>query len=420
MSREAYNDSDQSVQEPDGTDGQPKWRHTVYVIWTSQVIGMMGLAFVGPFLPLYVRELGITEESRVRFWAGLLAFAPSIMFVIFSPLWGWLADRYGRKLMLARAVFSGSMLLVLMGMVTNAYQLLALYFIQGMLTGMGSAALALVSSVTPSSRLGYAMGLMMTSSAVGFSVGPLLGGVTADYIGYRQTFYVAGGLLFLSGVLLVIGTHENFTRPSKETLKANGDLRSVAGRRGFPMILLILFMLNLGGSIAWPIFPLFVEQALSVGASRAASMTGLIMSIGAMVFALSAAIVGRISDRIGHKKVLTFSTLISGLFALPYAVVANVGQTIGLQALLEASSGGTWPAINAIIAKMSPRDAHGRAYGITFAATTLGGSLGSLLGGFVASALGLRLPFVIMGAMLVITSGVVAFALREGEDARTA
>jgi len=419
MSPEAYNDSDQTVQKPDGTDGQPKWRRTVYVIWISQVIGMMGLAFVAPFLPLYVRELGITEESRVRFWAGLLAFAPSSMFVIFGPLWGWLADRYGRKLMLARAVFSGSVLMVLMGMVTNAYQLLALCFIQGMLTGMGSAALALVASITPSSRVGYTMGLMITSSAVGFSVGPLLGGVMADYMGYRQTFYIAGGLLFLSGVLLVIGTHENFTRPSKETLKANGDLRSVAGRRGFPMVLLILFVLNLGGSIAWPIFPLFVEQALSVGSSRAASMTGLIMGIGCMAYALSATIVGRISDGIGHKKVLAFSMLISGLLALPYAVITNVGQAIGLQSLFDASSGGIGPAVNAIVARMSPRDAHGRAYGITFAASTLGGSLGPLLGGLVASALGLRLPFVIMGAMLVITSGVVAFALKEGEGART-
>lgn len=137
------------------------------------------------------------------------------------------------------------------------------------------------------------------------------------------------------------------------------------------------------------------------------------------MYALSAAIVGRISDRIGHKKVLTFSTLISCLFALPYAVITNVGQAIGLHALFEASAGGMGPAANAIIAKMSPRDAHGRAYGITFAASTLGGSLGSLLGGFLASALDLRLPFVIMGAVFVITSGVVAFALKEGEDART-
>ena len=419
MSPEAYNDSGQAVPWPDGTEGQPKWRSTVYVVWMSQVIGMMGFAFVAPFLPLYVRELGITGESRVRIWAGLLAFAPGIMLTVFSPLWGWLADRYGRKLMLTRAVFSGSVLLALMGTVANAYQLLALRFIQGMLTGTMSAASALVASVTPSSRMGYSMGLMETSVLVGFSVGPLLGGAAADYMGYRQTFYVAGGLLFLSGVLLMIGARENFIRPSKEVLEANGDLRSVAGKPGFGIVLAILFMINVGYGIAWPIFPLFVEQVLSVGSSRAASMTGLILSVGGMVAACSAVIVGRISDRIGHKKVLTFSTLASGLFSLPHAVITTVGQALGVRALLGASAGGMGPAINAIVARMSPRDAHGRAYGISFAAATLGGSIGPLVGGFVASSLGLRLPFVIMGAMLVITSGVVALAFKEEEDART-
>jgi len=419
MSPDTHNDSDQAAPRPDGTDGQPKWRSTVYVVWISQVIGQMGFAFAVPFLPLYVRELGITEESRVRIWAGLLAFAPGIMLAVFTPLWGWLADRYGRKLMLARAVFSGAVLLTLMGMVTNAHQLLALHFIQGMLTGTTSATLALVASITPSSQMGYSMGLMETTGFVGYSVGPLLGGAAADYMGYRQAFYMAGGLLFLSGILLIIGARENFIRPSKEALKANGDLRSVAGKPGFGIVLAILFMINVGYGIAWPIFPLFVEQALSVGSSRAASMTGLILGVGGMVAACSAVIVGRISDRIGHKKVLTFSTLASGLFSIPHAVITTVGQALGVRALFGASAGGTGPAINAIVARMSPRDARGRAYGISFAATTLGGSIGPLVGGFVASALGLRLPFVIMGAMLVITSGVVAFVLREGEDART-
>ena len=352
MSPDVHNDPDQDVQRPDGTDGQPKWRRTVYVVWISQVIGQMGFAFVVPFLPLYVRELGITEESRVRIWAGLLAFAPGIMFTVFTPLWGWLADRYGRKLMLARAVFSGSVLLALMGTVANAYQLLALNFILGMLTGTTPATSALVASVTPSAQMGYSMGLMETTGLVGYSVGPLLGGLAADYMGYRQTFYMAGGLLFLSGIVLMIGARENFIRPSKEALKANGDLRSVAGKPGFGTVLAILFMINAGYGIAWPTFPLFVEQALSVGRSRAASMTGLILGVGGMVAACSAVIVGRISDRIGHKKVLTFSTLASGLFSLPHAVITTVGQALGVRALLGASSGGTGPAINAIVATL--------------------------------------------------------------------
>ncbi len=400
------------------SEGQPRWRRTLYVVWLSQLVGIMGFAFVAPFLPFYIRELGITGEQRVAMWAGLLSFAPAIVFTIFSPLWGIVADRYGRKLMLARAVFAGAVLLILMGRASSIYQLLVLRFLQGALTGTISAAAALVSSVVPTRRLGYSMGLMHSSIFVGFSVGPLVGGLSADYLGYRESFYIAGALLFVSGVLVMFGARENFSKPTAEMVKANGDLRSVALRPGLVTVLAILFLVNLAGTICWPIFPLFVET-LAVSAQRAASATGLVLFVGGITAAISAVAIGRLSDKYGYKKALVLSTLFSGILTIPFAFAQSVVHLLGIRALFGLAAGGTGPTVNAIVGKAAPRDSYGRAYGITSAAAWLGGAFGPLLGGFVASTLGLRMPFVLMGTMLIIISGIVVLVVKEGEDART-
>ncbi len=417
MNSKSQPESDQGTPQPE-SDGQPRWRRTLYAVWLAQLIVVIGFGFVAPFLPFYVRELGITDERQLRIWAGLLIFAPGLMFTIFAPLWGIVADRYGRKLMLARAVFAGAGLLTLMGRVSNAYQLLGLRFLQGALTGSMSAAMALVSSTAPTARLGYSMGLMQTSIFVGFAIGPLVGGLSADYLGYRESFYIAGGLLFIAGLVVVFGVKENFARPTAEMVKANGDLGSVVRNPGFPAVLAILFLVNMGGTIAWPIFPLFVES-LGVPGGRVASATGIILFVSGIAAAVSATVMGRVSDKRGPRPILILSTLFSGIFSIPHALVRSVTQLLGVRALFGLAAGGTGPSVNAIVGRMVPRDSYGRAYGITSAAAWLGATVGPLVGGFTASALGLRAPFVIMGVVLIIVSGVVAAVIKEGENART-
>ena len=116
---------------------------------------------------------------------------------------------------------------------------------------------------------------------------------------------------------------------------------------------------------------------------------------------------------------MILSTLFSGIFSIPHALVRSVTQLLGVRALFGLAAGGTGPSVNAIVGRMVPRDSYGRAYGITSAAAWLGATVGPLAGGFTASALGLRAPFVIMGVVLIIVSGVVAAVVKEGENART-
>jgi DHA1 family multidrug resistance protein-like MFS transporter len=186
------------------------WQRTLWIIWFTELIAVAGFTVVMPILPLYIRELGVQVEQEVRIWSGLVISAHAVTMTIFGPIWGALSDRYGRKVMIERAMFGGAVLIALMGLVQNVQQLVLLRFVQGAVTGVISAANALVASVAPRERAGYALGMVQMALYVGASAGPLLGGVISDTFGYRTAFLVTGALLFLSGLGVLFFVKEVF------------------------------------------------------------------------------------------------------------------------------------------------------------------------------------------------------------------
>src|SRR5438445_6689850 len=134
---------------------------------------MLAFGFVLPFLPLYLREIGVTPDSAVVFWSGALVTSTGVSLAIFSPIWGALADRGGRKLMVLRSMLIGGVILALMGLVTNVGQLLGLRILQGMFTGTIAASTALVATIVPRERLGSTTGLLQTSVYVCSSARPV-------------------------------------------------------------------------------------------------------------------------------------------------------------------------------------------------------------------------------------------------------
>ena len=78
------------------------WQKTLYILFAAQLLSIIGFSFVLPFLPFYIRELGVADERLVPIWAGIQTASAGLVMAFFSPLWGWLADRYGRKIMVER------------------------------------------------------------------------------------------------------------------------------------------------------------------------------------------------------------------------------------------------------------------------------------------------------------------------------
>src|SRR5207244_2420192 len=134
---------------------------------------------------------GVTSEAAIDLWAGILSGITSFVAAFVSPLWGSLADRHGRKLMLLRSCFAIGIFTALMGIAANVWQFAAFRALMGAFAGFSSAAIALVASQVPEERLGYSLGWLSTGQLVGSLVGPIIGGLLADLTqSYRIPFYL--------------------------------------------------------------------------------------------------------------------------------------------------------------------------------------------------------------------------------------
>jgi DHA1 family multidrug resistance protein-like MFS transporter len=373
----------------------------------------MGFAFVLPFLPFYVRELGITDEKAVLLWSGWgLSTSVGLTMAIFAPIWGTLADRHGRKLMVMRSMFGGMFVLAGMGLVHNVYQLLVLRILQGALTGTVSASVALVSSVVPTRRAGSALGLMQSALFIGAAVGPWAGGAMAQHCGYRLPFVFAAGFLLVGGLLTTFFVHEDF---DPEEMRCSEDeattVRQVLALTGFGTMVLLLFLVQFSGSFEAPILPLYIEKISRLPHGHATGLTGYIFGMGGIAAALAATLLGRLGDKLGYGRVLVGCTLLTGLMLIPHGAVQTWQALLGWRLAASFVGAGTIPAANALIRNMIPRHACGKAYGIVQSMSCLGTGLGPAIGSSLAAQYGMRAPFFIVGTIFVGISGCVAMVM---------
>jgi DHA1 family multidrug resistance protein-like MFS transporter len=382
-----------------------QWKRTLYAVWIAQTVSLLAFTSVFPFLPFYIRQLGVTGEREIPRWAGLLGTAPGVTMIIFAPLWGVLADRYGRKIMVERVLFGGAGLLLLMGMVGNVHQLLALRILQGALTGITSASVALVSSVTPSERTGFSLGLMQSAAFVGGSAGPLIGGPLADALGYRAVFYISAVGLLAAGLLVLLLAEEKFI-PGEISKNQKTSLLSVISLRGFTVVMSIVFLVQFASTMLGPILPLFTEKIMKVKTGIAAS-AGVVIAASGITAALSSTLMGRAADRIGHKRILVGCALFSGLLCVPQALSRNIPDLLFLRLIFGLALGGITPTINSLVSSIVPRECYGKAFGITASVTCAGWAVGPVTGGETAYRFGYEFPFLLTGA-LFIAAGIYA------------
>lgn len=388
------------------------WKRTFIAAWTAQMISITGFSAVLPFLPFYIRELGVTNDADVMRWAGIVTTAAAATLALFGPVWGMLADRFGRKPMVLRAMFGGAVALLLMAFCQNVHQLVLCRLFQGALTGTVTANLALVASVTPRERAGFALGMMQAAVFVGASLGPLLGGVVADHWGYRAAFYAAAALLVVGGALVKLCVQERFEGRKPGEAAPHGTFGQVFAASGFLAAVFVLFVIRFADSLARPVFPLLIEQIRgnSVGIN---TVTGSIMAVGGLAAACSAGFLGWFSDAWGHRRMLVGFSLITGAVSGLYVFAQTVGHLFVLRFLFGLGAAGMMPAANAIIRRVTADENIGKAYGVTSSIAAVGWSLGPLTGGYVGASLGLRAPFVCMAAAMGLVPIVVLAFLRE-------
>jgi MFS transporter, DHA1 family, multidrug resistance protein len=387
------------------------WTRNLYVIWFTQLVAIAGFSVMSPILPLYVRELGVTDERAVTLWAGVVFSAPAVTMALAAPIWGALSDRYGRKMMVERAMFSGAVLIALAGLARTIEQLIVLRAIQGALTGTITASTTLVAASAPRERAGYAQGMLQMAIYVGASVGPLLGGLVADALGYRATFWVTGILLFIAAILVLLFVREDFRPPERSSLaspstslsqRLRGQFAPVLGSSLIMGLLGLGFISRMGPRLIGAMLPLFVESIAPSGA-RVASLSGLVSGVSAAAGALGAVALGRLGDRSGHRPIMICCSLVSvGAYAATYAV-QGPGLLLALQALAGLAMGGTLSSLSAALAVVAPSGQEGIIYGVNASLTSVSNAIGPLIGSGLAVWLGLRSPFMACAAVFALS-----------------
>jgi len=398
------------------------WRRNLYIIWVSQLVAVSGFSIVFPFLPYYVQELGVTELHQVELWSGVLFATQAVTMAIFAPIWGTLSDRYGRKLMVQRAMFGGAVTLAAMGFVQDVWQLAVLRAIQGMLTGTVSAATTLVASSAPRERSGYALGLLQMAVWSGASVGPLLGGLVADTWGYRAAFWVTGVLLFVAGLTVWRFVEEDFQPPARDKDKSGGGFWAgvslVIHQRPLVSLFSIRFIVRLGIRLIGPVLPLFV-QTLVPPTARLATITGLISGVQAGTSAIGAVTLGRASDRIGYRRVLLACTVAAVVLYVPQFFVTAVWQLLILQGAVGLVMSGVLASISALLATLAPEGRQGAVYGVDASVVSAANAVGPMLGASVAAAIGLRAPFLLTAGTLALAAGLVVALIPRKEQEKS-
>ncbi len=388
------------------SDEQTSWQQNLRAIWFTELVAIIGFAVILPLLPLYVKDLGVEGERQARIWSGLIYSAHSVTMAIFGPIWGALSDRYGRKVMVERAMFGGAVMMTLMGMAQSPVQLVILRAIQGALTGTVTAATTLVATTAPEERTGYALGTLQMAIYVGASVGPLVGGVVADTFGYRAAFFLTAGLLLTAGLAVLFFVKEpprpqnraNDPTPGdgvKRTLRQRiwGHLSPALASGPVVSVLAVRLLMNLGGRLPRPTLPLFVEAISSPG-TRVATITGVITGAGAVGGAIGGRELGKLSDRIGYRSILITSALVSILCYVGQSLVERSLWMIPLQAGIGLAMGGILASIRALLAELAPQGREGIVYGVESSVTSVANAIGPMTGSALAAALGLRAPFV--------------------------
>ena len=379
------------------------WKINLISVWFGCFFTGLAISQIIPFLPLYLEQLCVTGGESLSLWSGLTFSITFVVSAAVAPLWGSLADRKGRKLMLLRAAFGMGVVILLQAFVTEAWQLLLLRALMGLTSGYIPNAMALVAAQVPRERSGWALSCVSTGQIGGVILGPMLGGLLADWVGLRTVFIVTAALLMVSFLVTLFLIKETGYTPVSKKEKLSG--REVFRSLDNPKLMLCLFFTTMviqmcNGSVN-PILTLFVRE-LAPTAENIAFLSGVIAALPGVSALLAAPRLGRLGDRIGTQRILLATMVISLLLFIAMSFVTSTTQLGVLRFLLGFADGAMMPAVQTLLVRHSRDNITGRIFGYNQSFMYLGNVAGPLLGAAVSAVAGFRWVFFATAVVVLI------------------
>ena len=383
----------------------PHWRRNMYVCLSGSFTNVMAMTLLLPFLPIYVEQLGVKSQAAIVQWSGIAYGITFLGAGLLAPLWGKFADLYGRKLILVRACLAMAICMSLIGLSQNIWQLVALRLLAGLLGGYASGAVVLVASQTPRAHSAWALATLSTGVLAGTLLGPLVGGYLPGLIGIRNTFFLAGAVIFMAFLATCFLLHEDRSavKQRRQTARA-GAWSAIPDRRPVYAMLATVMMLMLANMSIEPIITVYVGKLVDEP-SRVVSTAGLVMAASALGSILAARRLGRLADKVGSWKVIIICLAVACVLLVPQAFVTNSMQLLVLRFLMGMALSGLLPAINATIRHNVPDASVGTILGYATSAQYAGQVLGPALGGFIGGHMGMRPVFLITAALMLVCAG---------------
>jgi MFS family permease len=393
--------------------GRADWKRVVVVFWITSMIEGLGVSQVFSFLAPYLREVGVPEADRAPF-VGLFSALVFVVGMPLVPLWGVWADKFSRKAVIVRSCLVEAAVFVCVALSREPWQLALSILLIGFQLGNTGVMLAAIRDVVPRRRIGTVIAIFGASGPIGFAVGPTLGGLLVDRLGWSlaSMFWVPAVLSLVAAAIVWFGSAEvrPIVVPTGRVLPlAYGAVRSVLGDPAVVRIFAIYGVAILANQMSRPYIALVVERIVGVGPGLASSI-GFVAGTAALVGALIAPFGGPVGDRIGFRLVLTTSLLVGGLALLAIPILPTVAALALAVLVFTAANGLVGAMVFSLLATEVPVERRSQTLNLVYLPLYAAGIIGPIIGAVVSAAGGPSAPFWVGATVFLV--GAVVVALR--------
>lgn len=383
------------------------WKRTLWILWVGVLLCSASYTMSVPFLPLFLYDLGVAK-SDVNLWAGIVHSSAFMVGAFMAPLWGSLADKFGKRKMVIRAGLSLAIIYSLIAFVQTPWQLVGVRMLHGFVGGFVPASMSIVASVAPQQRMGWSLGMMQAGTMTGGILGPLFGGLLASWFGLRMSFVVAGGVILVASLVVIFWVHEGKASASVSSGKRSilQDFRTAFQSPILLKLLLLLCVFQLSINMIQPLLTLHIAD-LNGTLDGAVLSSGLALAVIGIAGIMASPFWGKAGESRGYTNILILCLFCSGAVISTQLFIHHLWLFVIVQFIFGLFMAGVVPIVNTLVVSHTTSEFRGRSFGLTTSANQVGAMIGPLIGGGLGLFMNIHWIFVTVGMILALAGAAV-------------